>query len=136
MSLFLEDLTIIKALNNTLMKGPLPENIDSKKLVKLEIDNSGLTGRLPKDLEDLTSMQVLFLENNSLTDTIPDLDDTRKLVASCLRTLQSTRRLIVNKSLPLQIKIIVELTINCNSSKAGNILPYVWISARRCECLG
>ena len=79
MSLFLEDLTIIKASNNTLMKGPLPENIDSKKLVKLEIDNSGLTGRLSKDLEDLTSMQVLFLENNSLTDTIPDLDDTRKL---------------------------------------------------------
>jgi len=75
----LEDLTIIKASNNTLMKGPLPKNIDSKKLVKLEIDNSGLTGKLPTNLGDLTSMQVLFLENNSLTGTIPDLDDMRKL---------------------------------------------------------
>ena len=28
---------------------------------------------------NMTSMQVLFLENNSLTGTIPDLDDTRKL---------------------------------------------------------
>merc|ERR1712161_116950 len=75
----LEDLTIIKASNNTLMEGPLPKNIDSKKLVKLEIDNSGLTGKLPTNLGDLTSLQVLFLENNSLTGTIPDLDDMRKL---------------------------------------------------------
>merc|ERR1712238_528744 len=68
----LEDLTIIKASNNTLMEGPLPKNINSKKLVKLEIDNSGLTGNLPTNLGDLTSLQVMYLDlsDNKLSGPI------------------------------------------------------------------
>ena len=80
----LEDLTRLHATNNTLMKGPLPDNCNALNLKTLRMDNSGLTGKLPTNLGDLTSMQVMFLENNSLTGTIPDLDDMRKLGQSNL----------------------------------------------------
>ena len=62
----------------------------------------------------LSQTLTLFLINSKKASCCYDLlDECSFCLTSYLRTSQSARRLIVNKSLSLQIKSIVELTINC-----------------------
>ena len=64
---------------NSLMGGPLPTKILSLGLQTLDVEDSGIIGRIPENIGSLFSLEALYLGGNDLTGSIPNLKRLTKL---------------------------------------------------------
>ena len=64
---------------NSLMGGTLPTKILSLGLQTLDVEDSGIIGRIPENIGSLFSLEALYLGGNDLTGSIPNLKKLTKL---------------------------------------------------------
>ena len=68
----LPELEYVYAYNNGLLTGPIPSEIGNiSSLRRMMFMNNQLTGSIPPELGNLTNLSHLFLDNNQLTGPIP-----------------------------------------------------------------
>ena len=52
------------------LSGPIPPNLGQLPLIVLDLDFNELTGEIPEEIYDATTLQQIDLNNNKLTGTI------------------------------------------------------------------
>jgi hypothetical protein len=75
----LENLVMLR-LDTNILKGPIPTEIGNLRSLKtLNLNLCNLMGKIPTELGDMTNLEVLWLENNGLSDIPTQIGNLRKL---------------------------------------------------------
>lgn len=100
-------------LYNNQLSGTIPAVLSQIPLLELEIDNNALTGTIPYELGDQSSLRYLYLNDNKLTGSIPSsLGDIPTLLVLSLYSNY------LNSTIPVQLGRLVRLTLLELSSNA------------------
>ncbi|XP_060200731.1 MDIS1-interacting receptor like kinase 2-like [Lycium barbarum] len=110
---------IFMVARNNISGSILPEIVNVKGLLGLDLSSNNLIGQIPKEIADLTSLVKLFVQNNNISGNIPgELGSLTKLESLNL----SGNRL--NGSIPIFVRDYVHLfPLNLSNNKYVQKIP-------------